>query len=182
MLTAPSGVPQICKYFLDAVEKSQYGWFWECPNGSTCHYRHALPPGFVLKKDRVKEKASTEEFSLEDWIETERGKLDHSKLTPVTKESFEAWKIARIAKRTSEEKKSRDQKEASVRAGRMAGLSGRDLFSFRPDLFVDDDDAADDDVYADRASDDEGETDAALASAADALADVDLGDLPSDEE
>ena len=31
---------QVCKYFLDAVEKSQYGWFWECPNGPNCHYRY----------------------------------------------------------------------------------------------------------------------------------------------
>ncbi|KAG9134531.1 hypothetical protein Leryth_000875 [Lithospermum erythrorhizon] len=34
----------VCKYFLEAVEKKQYGWFWACPNGSKeCHYRHALP-------------------------------------------------------------------------------------------------------------------------------------------
>ncbi len=29
----------MCKYFLEAVEKMQYGWFWQCPNGDTCHYR-----------------------------------------------------------------------------------------------------------------------------------------------
>ncbi|KAG8648473.1 hypothetical protein MANES_08G001802v8 [Manihot esculenta] len=23
----------VCKYFLEAVEKKQYGWFWVCPNG-----------------------------------------------------------------------------------------------------------------------------------------------------
>ncbi|KAI8544206.1 hypothetical protein RHMOL_Rhmol08G0278000 [Rhododendron molle] len=32
------------------MEKKQYGWFWVCPNGSKeCHYRHAFPPGYVLK-------------------------------------------------------------------------------------------------------------------------------------
>ena len=36
---------QICKFFLSAVENNKYGWFWECPNGPSCHYRHALPPG-----------------------------------------------------------------------------------------------------------------------------------------
>ena len=41
---------QICKFFLDAVEKSKYGWFWQCPNGTACIYKHALPPGFVLNK------------------------------------------------------------------------------------------------------------------------------------
>jgi len=35
---------------LDAVEKNKYGWFWQCPQGAGCIYRHALPPGFVLKK------------------------------------------------------------------------------------------------------------------------------------
>jgi hypothetical protein len=32
----------ICKFFLDAVEKKQYGWFWKCPNGSDCKYRCVL--------------------------------------------------------------------------------------------------------------------------------------------
>lgn len=45
----------VCKYFIDAVENRKYGWFWDCPNGLSCKYRHALPPGYVLKKDRQKE-------------------------------------------------------------------------------------------------------------------------------
>jgi hypothetical protein len=36
----------ICKFFLDAVEGRQYGWFWKCPNGSDCKYRW----GAVLHK------------------------------------------------------------------------------------------------------------------------------------
>lgn len=102
----------VCRYFLDAVEKKQYGWcvemgvpfhnreggwaterlcmgelrlqkarplcashvqhmslhgaqfdyhpqnhhpteiarrFWQCPNGKECKYRHALPPGYIMK-------------------------------------------------------------------------------------------------------------------------------------
>ena len=23
----------VCRYFLDAIEKECYGWFWQCPNG-----------------------------------------------------------------------------------------------------------------------------------------------------
>ncbi|EAT37475.2 AAEL010535-PA, partial [Aedes aegypti] len=64
----------ICKYFLDAVEKSLYGWFWECPNGEKCIYRHALPPGYVLKKDKKKMEAQKEEISLVDLIERERSR------------------------------------------------------------------------------------------------------------
>ena len=44
---------QICKHFLEAVENSKYGWFWNCPiesGGQECKYRHALPVGYVLKK------------------------------------------------------------------------------------------------------------------------------------
>lgn len=60
---------QICRYFLDALENNKYGWFWECPNGAMkCHYRHALPPGFVLKKDKKKEEKS-ETISIEDLVE-----------------------------------------------------------------------------------------------------------------
>lgn len=30
----------VCKFFLEAVEGKKYGWFWECPNGSSCMYRY----------------------------------------------------------------------------------------------------------------------------------------------
>lgn len=63
--------PQVCKYFLDAIENNKYGWFWVCPGGGdNCMYRHALPPGFVLKKDKKKEEKE-EEISLEELIENE---------------------------------------------------------------------------------------------------------------
>lgn len=65
----------VCKYFLEAIETSKYGWFWECPNGgSSCKYRHALPPGFVLKsKSKAEEK---EEISLEEFLESEVSKKE----------------------------------------------------------------------------------------------------------
>lgn len=65
---------QICKYFLEAVEKAKYGWFWECPNGEKCIYRHALPVGYVLKRDKKKEDKK-QEISLEELIEHERAAL-----------------------------------------------------------------------------------------------------------
>ena len=54
------------------MENSKYGWFWDCPNGLKCIYRHALPPGFVLKKDERKEEKEMQ-ISLEDLIEKEAG-------------------------------------------------------------------------------------------------------------
>ena len=61
----------MCRYFLDAIENNKYGWFWVCPGGAdVCMYRHALPPGFVLKKDKKKEERE-DEISLEELIENE---------------------------------------------------------------------------------------------------------------
>jgi len=36
---------KVCKYFISAIEDGKYGWFWICPNGDKCMYKHALPPG-----------------------------------------------------------------------------------------------------------------------------------------
>jgi hypothetical protein len=41
--------------------------------GRDCKYRHALPPGFVLKSEKkaAEEAAKKEVISLEDFLETE---------------------------------------------------------------------------------------------------------------
>jgi hypothetical protein len=52
----------------------RFGWFWECPNGGeNCQYRHALPPGFVLKsqKKAAEDAAKANTISLDDFIEVE---------------------------------------------------------------------------------------------------------------
>lgn len=79
---------------MEAVEKSKYGWFWQCPSGESCIYRHALPPGFVLKKDKKKDDKKND-ISLEDLIEKERAALG-DKQTKVTLETFIAWKKRKI--------------------------------------------------------------------------------------
>lgn len=123
----------VCKYFLEAIEDKKYGWFWECPNGGDkCQYRHALPPGFVLKKDQKKD-AQTTEISLEEFLETERHKLG-SNLTQVTLESFTKWKQARQLKKEEEEMNDRKAKEKAFKAGKVSNMSGRDYFEFNPEL------------------------------------------------
>lgn len=125
----------VCKYFLDAVEKKQYGWFWVCPNGGKdCHYRHALPPGYVLKsqmKALLEEEA--EKISIEEEIENQRAKV--ATTTPMTTELFFQWK-----NRKTEE---REAGLAAKRAERAKNdrMSGRELFLSDASLFVDDDDA-----------------------------------------
>ncbi|RVW60816.1 Zinc finger CCCH domain-containing protein 21 [Vitis vinifera] len=89
----------VCKYFLEAVEKKQYGWFWACPNGGKdCHYRHALPPGYVLKSQmKALLEEETDKISIEEEIENQRGKL--TKSTPMTPELFFEWKRKRMEER-----------------------------------------------------------------------------------
>lgn len=55
------------------MEKKQYGWFWDCPNGGKdCHYRHALPPGYVLKSQmKALLEEESEKISIEEEIENE---------------------------------------------------------------------------------------------------------------
>ncbi|KAK9291063.1 hypothetical protein L1049_009248 [Liquidambar formosana] len=107
----------VCKYFLEAVEKKQYGWFWVCPNGGKdCHYRHALPPGYVLKSQmKALLEEETEKISIEEEIENQRAKVTTS--TPMTPELFKQWK-----------KKKMEERDAG----------GRELFLSDSTLFVDD--------------------------------------------
>ncbi|EZA47487.1 hypothetical protein DMN91_005069 [Ooceraea biroi] len=126
----------ICKHFLEAVEKSKYGWFWECPSGQKCIYRHALPPGFVLKKDKKKEDKK-DEISLEDLIETERANLGPSQ-TKITLETFLAWKKRKLKEKEEQAIKDEEKKRNDYKAGRQVGISGREMFYFNPDLAMGD--------------------------------------------
>ncbi|KAF7410526.1 hypothetical protein HZH68_004907 [Vespula germanica] len=122
----------ICKHFLGAVEKSKYGWFWECPVGQKCIYRHALPPGFVLKKDKKKEDKK-DEISLEDLIERERANLGPNQ-TKITLETFLAWKKRKLQEKKEQAIKDEEKKRNDYKAGRQVGISGREMFYFNPEL------------------------------------------------
>lgn len=101
----------VCKYFIEAVENGKYGWFWVCPNGGNeCKYRHSLPPGFVLKTKEEKrlERLAAEnapKITLEEFIEMERGRLDRTKFTPITWDTFLVWKKQVMSKRDDERRK-----------------------------------------------------------------------------
>jgi hypothetical protein len=131
---------KVCKYFIDAVENSKYGWFWTCPNGNDkCMYKHSLPPGFKLKtrEQRLAEKALMDKsplntLTLEDFLESERHKLTGT-LTPVNPDTFAEWKKKRL-----------DKKAAEDEARKMKEATGRAMFE-RGDWQVSEDDEADDD-------------------------------------
>eukprot|EP01114_Cavostelium_apophysatum_P003681 TRINITY_DN1377_c1_g1_i2.p1 TRINITY_DN1377_c1_g1~~TRINITY_DN1377_c1_g1_i2.p1 ORF type:complete len:368 (+),score=152.10 TRINITY_DN1377_c1_g1_i2:166-1269(+) len=130
----------VCKYFIEAIENRKYGWFWECPNGGDkCMYRHALPPGFVLKSKAKEQQVDDEdEETLEDKLEAERAKL--TTRTPITKESFLKWKEDKKKEKTEKQKADKDKRDADIKAGRTM-RSGREMFDYNPELFQDDIDA-----------------------------------------
>ncbi|XP_061193130.1 zinc finger CCCH domain-containing protein 15-like [Saccostrea echinata] len=147
----------ICKYFLEAVESSKYGWFWECPNGGKkCHYKHCLPPGFVLKKDQKKEEKG-ETITIEELIEKERAALGGG-TTKVTLESFLKWKERKRKEKIEQAKAAQEKKRADYKAGKAFGISGREMFEFNPDLVgEDDDEATEGAIEREQDSDDEAE-------------------------
>ncbi|XP_041117720.1 zinc finger CCCH domain-containing protein 15-like [Polyodon spathula] len=137
----------VCRYFLDAIENNKYGWFWVCPGGGdVCMYRHALPSGFVLKKDKKKEEKEEEEISMEELIEKERSALGPN-VTRVTLETFLSWKKRKRDDKISKAEVEMEKRRADFTAGRSFGVSGREVFQFRPELVDDDDEEADDSKY-----------------------------------
>ena len=118
----------VCKYFLEAVEKKLYGWFWVCPKGgNACVYRHALPEGYVLKS----EKKETEEL-----IEKERAMI--SDTTKVTLETFLIWKKKKLKEKQEKLKSTAAKKQADANRDKTQGLSGREMFTFKSNIAQDD--------------------------------------------
>ncbi|KAK2977611.1 hypothetical protein RJ640_007247 [Escallonia rubra] len=128
---------KVCKYFLESVEKKQYGWFWVCPNGGKdCHYRHALPPGYVLKSQmKALIEEETEKITIEEEIDNQRAKVTTS--TPMTPDLFKQWKKKKVEER--------DAGLAAQMAERAKNdrMSGRELFLADSSWFVDDAEAYD---------------------------------------
>ncbi|RCK67104.1 Translation machinery-associated protein 46 [Candida viswanathii] len=131
---------KVCKFFIDAVENGKYGWFWVCPNGGNeCKYRHSLPPGFVLKTKEQKklERLAAEnepKITLEEFLELERSKLDKSKFTPITIESFAKWKKEQLDKK-------QNQKKENEKGGKRI-LTGREVIleKFSDKYYTEEDD------------------------------------------
>eukprot|EP00201_Polytomella_parva_P013352 CAMPEP_0175057594 /NCGR_PEP_ID=MMETSP0052_2-20121109/11346_1 /TAXON_ID=51329 ORGANISM="Polytomella parva, Strain SAG 63-3" /NCGR_SAMPLE_ID=MMETSP0052_2 /ASSEMBLY_ACC=CAM_ASM_000194 /LENGTH=339 /DNA_ID=CAMNT_0016322815 /DNA_START=36 /DNA_END=1051 /DNA_ORIENTATION=+ len=157
----PTGI--ICKHFLDAVERRLYGWFWKCPSGADCKYRHALPTGYMLKS-QMKELLEEEAKNVKDvseTIEEERSKVEAK--TPITEEVFRAWRAGKVeAKRKKEQEDLEQRKKKGL-------LTGREIFM--QDGFIAEDDASAADEYK-RDDDVESKIKEMLAAAEEAAADA----------
>lgn len=146
-----------CRNFLDAVEKNLYGFNWTCANnGDACQYRHMLPQGYVLNRDKNNqqddEEDEEEEMTLEEKIEEERAALCYDDLTPVTFESFMKWKADKAARKQAEleAKIAAEMAKGKKDKGQMQFMSGRALFQYNPELFeTADDDGVEDIVFED---------------------------------
>lgn len=97
-----------------------------------------------MKKDKKKEEKPTE-ISLVDLIEKERAALG-SNTTKVTLETFLAWKKRKIQEKKDKLAADEERKKTDYSKGKQFGISGREMFSFNPDLVddgpMDDGDAA----------------------------------------
>jgi ATP-binding cassette subfamily F protein 2 len=114
----------VCKHFLKAVEKHQYGWFWNCPGGADCKYKHKLPKDYVFKADLVammREAAMNRRSDQDDLREALEKLKEQGPGTPVTLDSFLKWKTDKV-----EARKARDEKAKAERQ-KKGIFTGREL-------------------------------------------------------
>mmetsp|Transcript_65259 Transcript_65259/g.155913 ORF Transcript_65259/g.155913 Transcript_65259/m.155913 type:complete len:377 (+) Transcript_65259:154-1284(+) len=100
-------------------------------------------------QEDVEAEVAPDERPIEEIIEERRRALPPGG-TPVTKDTFEAWKLKREAERLERVEKDREELAKKTGGKGLAAMSGRDLFTYDASLFVDDDDAADAGAYDDR--------------------------------
>lgn len=83
-----------------------------------------------------------------DLIERERAALGPNQ-TKITLETFIAWKKRKIEERKEKQRQDEEKKRNEFRSGKNLGLSGREMFSFNPDMARDGDEMDDGDVAFD---------------------------------
>jgi len=71
---------------------------------------------------------------IEDILEMERRKLPPGG-TKVTEQTFRQWKQRKLKEKEEAAKKAAEDRELEITSGK-AKMSGKEMFSYRPDLFV----------------------------------------------
>jgi|MDSW01.2.fsa_nt_gb ATP-binding cassette subfamily F protein 2 len=133
----------VCKHFLAAVETRKYGWFWACPGGDACKYKHKLPKGYVFKSDLVammREAALNRKSDQDDLREALEKLKDSGPGTPVTLEVFLDWKTRRVEARKEREAKAREERQ------KKGKFTGRELCESKDMTHASDEGSAQDDA------------------------------------
>ena len=72
---------------------------------------------------------------MEELVENKRAELSaRSDLTPVTLETFVKWKKRKLREKAEAAKKDVSKKKDNLKSGQTTGLSGRELFSYNPNM------------------------------------------------
>eukprot|EP00630_Chrysocystis_fragilis_P005734 CAMPEP_0197389872 /NCGR_PEP_ID=MMETSP1165-20131217/2005_1 /TAXON_ID=284809 /ORGANISM="Chrysocystis fragilis, Strain CCMP3189" /LENGTH=277 /DNA_ID=CAMNT_0042915319 /DNA_START=33 /DNA_END=866 /DNA_ORIENTATION=+ len=115
------------------------------------HYDEAWAEAELAKQEPSAEK------SLEQMIEEQREAMrkEGKEGTPVTAESFAAWKRRKAERLREEQEAILKAEQLKKKGGKgLSVLSGKQLFAHDASLFVDDDDAQDKDAYERRDDED----------------------------
>ncbi|CAE7205808.1 unnamed protein product [Symbiodinium natans] len=102
----------------------------------------------------VEAEVAPDERPLEEIIEERRAALPPGG-TPVTPETFKAWKEKREAERLAKVEAERQENAKKGGAKGLVGMSGRDLFTYDASLFKDEEGAVSADEYDEREEDPE---------------------------
>ena len=93
---------------------------------------------YVLLQDRKKEEKK-DQISIEELVEEKRAELSaKTDLTPVTLETFVKWKKRKLREKAEAAKKDASKKKDNLKSGQTSGLSGRELFSYNPNIAKED--------------------------------------------
>ena len=77
----------------------------------------------------------SDKISMEELVENKRAELSaRSDLTPVTLETFVKWKKRKLREKAEAAKKDVSKKKDNLKSGQTTGLSGRELFSYNPNM------------------------------------------------
>uniref|UniRef100_A0A1I8JQQ0 PDZ domain-containing protein n=1 Tax=Macrostomum lignano TaxID=282301 RepID=A0A1I8JQQ0_9PLAT len=120
---------------LEEVVNKKHGESERSLPPTTIICKHALPAGFVLKRDKKKMEEQREQISLEELIESERAALASRR---------PRRRGASGAERQAKASADKAKRQAEAAAGRVVGISGREMFEFRPEMGLDADDQDDD--------------------------------------
>jgi len=134
-----------CDHYLLAAEESRLGWFWMCPNGGDCAYRHALPEGLELSKRVYTDEEPEDTRTLEEIIDERRENLQRDEGVKITLEIFMTWKAMKLDEEAKQRLKDEHERNRKVKAGKLKE-TGKEIF-MKNIAITDEGEAEDDEAF-----------------------------------